>query len=61
MINSWKENIRIIDSPGIKGFGLVDISKNELGDYHIYTLNEKHDLGAKENITVRMYGPLDIG
>ena len=28
-----KENIRIIDSPGIKGFGLVDISKNELGDY----------------------------
>ena len=23
-----KENIRIIDSPGIKGFGLVDISKN---------------------------------
>ena len=28
-----KENIRIIDTPGIKGFGLVDISKNELGDY----------------------------
>ena len=28
-----KENIRIIDSPGIKGFGLVDISKYELGDY----------------------------
>jgi ribosome biogenesis GTPase len=27
------ENIRIIDSPGIKGFGLVDISKYELGDY----------------------------
>ena len=37
------------------------MDKNELGDYHIYTLNEKHDLGAKENITVRMYGPLDIG
>ena len=34
---------------------------DELGDYHIYTLNETHDLGAKENITVRMYGPLDIG
>ena len=28
-----KENIRIIDSPGIKGFGLVDISKYELGEY----------------------------
>tara|TARA_B100002052_G_scaffold296438_1_gene324915 strand:- start:1267 stop:2256 length:990 start_codon:yes stop_codon:yes gene_type:complete len=28
-----KENITIIDSPGIKGLGLVDISKNELGDY----------------------------
>ena len=27
------------------------MDKNELGDYHIYTLNEKHDLGAKENIT----------
>ena len=37
------------------------MDKNELGDYHIYALNEKHDLGAKENITVRMYGPLDIG
>ena len=23
----------IIDSPGIKGFGLIDIEKNELGDY----------------------------
>ena len=37
------------------------MDKSELGDYHIYALNEKHDLGAKENITVRMYGPLDIG
>ncbi|SEA25012.1 ribosome small subunit-dependent GTPase A [Psychroflexus halocasei] len=24
---------RIIDTPGIKGFGVVDIDKNELGDY----------------------------
>lgn len=24
---------KIIDSPGIKGFGLIDIEKNELGDY----------------------------
>jgi len=37
------------------------MSQGELGDYHIYTLNEKHDLEAKENITVRMYGPLDVG
>ena len=41
--------------------GLSMMDKDELGDYHIYSLNEKHDLGAKENITVRMYGPLDIG
>ena len=33
----------------------------ELGDYHIYTLNSTHDLKAKENITVRMYGPLNVG
>jgi len=26
-------NIRVIDTPGIRGFGLVDISKNELGDF----------------------------
>lgn len=26
-------NIRIIDTPGIKGFGVVDISPEELGDY----------------------------
>lgn len=37
------------------------INTDQLGDYHIYTLNETHDLGAKENITVRMYGPLDVG
>ena len=37
------------------------MDKDELGDYHIYTLNDKHDLEAKENITVRMYGPLDVG
>ena len=37
------------------------MNKDELGDYHIYSLNETHDLGAKENITVRMYGPLDVG
>ena len=37
------------------------IGKEELGDYHIYSLNNKHDLSPKENITVRMYGPLEVG
>jgi len=37
------------------------MDSDELGDYHIYSLNDTHDLGAKENITVRMYGPLDVG
>ena len=26
-------NARIIDTPGIKGFGIVEIEKEELGDY----------------------------
>ena len=33
---------------------------DELGDYHIYSLNDTHDLESKENITIRMYGPLDV-
>ena len=33
---------------------------DELGDYHIYSLNGNHDLESKENITIRMYGPLDV-
>tara|TARA_B100000214_G_scaffold374174_1_gene356217 strand:+ start:2763 stop:4109 length:1347 start_codon:yes stop_codon:yes gene_type:complete len=37
------------------------MDKEELGDYHIYSLNYTHDLDAKESITVRMYGPLDVG
>ena len=37
------------------------MDEGELGDYHIYSLNDTHDLEAKENITVRMYGPLDVG
>ena len=28
-------NSRIIDTPGIKGFGVVDITKEELGDYFV--------------------------
>ena len=41
--------------------GMLNMSKDQLGDYHIYSLNEKHNLGAKESITVRMYGPLEVG
>ena len=37
------------------------MGKDELGDYHIYSLNDEHDLGARESITVRMYGPLEVG
>ena len=40
---------------------LHSMGKGELGDYHIYSLNDKHNLGAKESITVRMYGPLEVG
>ena len=36
------------------------LSVDELGDYHIYSLNGDHDLESKENITIRMYGPLDV-
>ena len=28
-----EDNMRIVDTPGIKGFGVVDISPEELGDY----------------------------
>lgn len=34
---------RIIDTPGIKGFGVVDIDKNELGDYFPEFLALKQD------------------
>tara|TARA_B110000444_G_C18830272_1_gene592788 strand:- start:879 stop:2216 length:1338 start_codon:yes stop_codon:yes gene_type:complete len=36
-------------------------SRGSLGDYHIYSLNEKHNLRSRESISVRMYGPLEIG
>ncbi len=32
---------------------MLNMSKDQLGDYHIYSLNDKHNLGAKESITVR--------
>ncbi|NNF18301.1 MAG: GTPase RsgA, partial [Flavobacteriaceae bacterium] len=28
-----EDDIRIIDTPGIKGFGLVDMEREEIGDY----------------------------
>ena len=40
---------------------ILNMSKEELGDYHIYSLNDKHNLGARESITIRMYGPLEVG
>ena len=40
---------------------ILNMSKNELGDYYIYSLNDEHNLGAKESITVTMYGPLEVG
>jgi hypothetical protein len=45
-------SIESVDSP---------MNQSELGDYYIYTVNEVQDLESKENITVRMYGPLDVG
>ena len=36
------------------------MNRESLGDYHIYFLNNFHNLGSKESITVRMYGPLQI-
>jgi ribosome biogenesis GTPase len=34
---------KIIDSPGIKGFGLIDINKNELGGYFPEIANYSKD------------------
>ena len=45
----------------MQGDAMPMMGKEELGDYHIYSLNNKHNLGAKESITVRMYGPLEVG
>jgi len=30
-----KKNIKVIDTPGIKGFGLYNINNNELSDYFL--------------------------
>ena len=41
-------NIRVIDTPGIRGFGLVDISKNELGDFFPEFLKAKDKCKFKD-------------
>ena len=40
-------NIRVIDTPGIRGFGLVDISKNEIGDFFQNFLRQKRNVNLK--------------
>jgi len=35
-------NARIIDTPGIRGFGMVDMTKEELGDYFVEFFELKH-------------------
>ena len=36
-------NARIIDTPGIRGFGMIDMTKEELGDYFVEFFKLKHD------------------
>ena len=36
-------NARIIDTPGIRGFGMVEMSKEELGDYFVEFFKLKHE------------------
>ncbi|MFL2983592.1 MAG: DUF4139 domain-containing protein [Candidatus Neomarinimicrobiota bacterium] len=55
------ERINRSASMPLKNDAMPMMEKDALGDYHIYTLNNDHNLGSKENITVRMYGPLDVG
>jgi ribosome biogenesis GTPase len=31
----FNNGAKVIDSPGIKGFGLIDIEKNEIGGYFV--------------------------
>ena len=37
------DDIRIIDTPGIKGFGLVDMNSDEIGDYFPEFINLKEN------------------
>lgn len=36
-------NARIVDTPGIKGFGIVDMEKEEIGDYFPEFFKRKQD------------------
>lgn len=56
-----RSSLRQLDQMAAQPPNTESMTKGELGDYHIYSLNDTHDLEAKENITVRMYGPLDVG
>tara|TARA_B100001173_G_scaffold135242_1_gene117452 strand:- start:308 stop:1654 length:1347 start_codon:yes stop_codon:yes gene_type:complete len=55
------ERINRAASMSLQNDAMAMMDKDELGDYHIYSLNSSHNLGSKENITIRMYGPLDVG
>ncbi len=52
---------RQMDAMAASPTGQDNMTRDELGDYHIYSLNETHDLEARESITIRMYGPLEVG
>lgn len=41
MFDLW-ENTQLIDTPGIKGFGMVEIDNHELGDYFPEFFKRKH-------------------
>tara|TARA_B100000809_G_scaffold78901_1_gene76838 strand:- start:1235 stop:2578 length:1344 start_codon:yes stop_codon:yes gene_type:complete len=55
------EKMSRVAAMGSEIYVAPSMGEGELGDYHIYSLNDTHDLESKENITVRMYGPLDVG
>ena len=56
-INSLKSNVTMV-ARNIQE--QQQMNRGSLGDYHIYSLNDYHNIGSKESITVRMYGPLQV-
>ena len=40
-------NAKIIDTPGIKGFGIVDMDKEEIGDYFPEFFEIKHNCSSQ--------------
>lgn len=56
-INSLKSNVTMV-ARNIQE--QQQMNRGNLGDYHIYSLNDYHNIGSKESITVRMYGPLQV-